>query len=145
VLQNHDDRHVADIPAHPMVRWLGSALVSTDEPIVIFHNPSCSKSRQALELLEERGVEPEVVKYKDHPLDRATIERIVALVPNDPADLVRAGDARKAGLDPADYVTAEAVTELLVEQGGLMERPVVLRGDRAVIGRPTEAVESLLD
>lgn len=119
--------------------------VSTDEPIVIFHNPSCSKSRQALALLQERGVEPEVVKYKDQPLDRATIERIVALVPNEPADLVRSGDARKAGLDPAAYTTAAEVTELLVEHGELMERPVVLRGDRAVIGRPTEAVESLLD
>jgi arsenate reductase len=120
-------------------------IVSTDDEIVIFHNPSCSKSKQALELLKERGVDPKVVKYKDHPLDRETIERIVELVPDEPAALVRAGDARKAGLDPADYTTAEAVTELLVEQGGLMERPVVMRGDRAVIGRPTEAVETLLD
>jgi arsenate reductase len=120
-------------------------MVSTDDDIVIFHNPSCSKSRQALDLLKERGVDPEVVRYKDHQLDRETIERIVELVPDEPAALVRAGDARKAGLDPADYTTAEAVVELLVEQGGLMERPVVLRGGRAVIGRPTEAIETLLD
>lgn len=119
--------------------------VSDDDQIVIFHNPSCSKSRQALALLKERGVEPEVVRYKDHPLDRATIERIVRLVPDDPATLVRAGDARKAGIDPAEHTTAEAVVDLLVEHGGLMERPVVLRGERGVIGRPTEAVETLLD
>lgn len=119
--------------------------MNDDQTFVIFHNPSCSKSRQALALLQDRGIEPEVVKYKDHPLDRATIERIVELVPDEPKALVRAGDARKAGLDPADYTTAEAVVDLLDEQGGLMERPVVLRGDRAVIGRPTEAVEALLD
>lgn len=119
--------------------------MSTDDAIVIFHNPSCSKSRQALELLKERGVEPEVVKYKDHPLDRATIERIVRLVPDDPSALVRAGDARKAGLDPRAYTTEDEVIELLVAHGGLMERPVVLHGDQAVIGRPTEAIESLLD
>jgi arsenate reductase len=119
--------------------------VSTDEPIVIFHNPSCSKSRQALALLQERGVDHEVVKYKEQPLDRSTIERIVELVPDEPKALVRAGDARKAGLDPAAYTTADEVVELLVEHGELMERPVVLRGDRAVIGRPTEAVADLLD
>ena len=119
--------------------------MSSDEQIVIFHNPSCSKSRQALALLQERGVEPEVVRYKDHPLDRATIERIVELVPDEPTALVRAGDARKAGIDPKAHTTAAEVVDLLVAHGGLMERPVVMRGDRAVIGRPTEAVETLLD
>jgi arsenate reductase len=119
--------------------------MSTDDTIVIYHNPSCSKSRQALDLLKERGVDAEVVKYKDHPLDRATIERIVRLVPDDPAALIRAGDARKAGLDPADYTTEDAVIELLVEHGELMERPVVVRGDRAEIGRPTDRITTLLD
>jgi arsenate reductase (glutaredoxin) len=115
------------------------------DEIVIYHNPSCSKSKQALELLRERGADPEVVQYKKHPLDRATIERIVDLVPDEPAALVRAGDARKAGLDPADYTSADEVVELLVEHGELMERPVVVRGDRAEIGRPTERIETLLD
>jgi arsenate reductase len=133
------------MPANLVPRWLRSAPVSDDDGLVIFHNPACSKSRQALDLLKQRGVEHEVVKYKDHPLDRTTIERIVRLVPNDPADLVRSGDARKAGLDPAAYTTEDEVVQLLVEHGELMERPVVLRGDRAVIGRPTEAVEQLLD
>lgn len=117
----------------------------SDDAVVIYHNPQCTKSRQALELLRERGVEPEIVKYKDHQLDRATIERIVELVPDPPSALVRSGDAKKAGLDPADYTTEAAVVDLLASQGGLMERPVVVKGDRAVIGRPTERVADLLD
>lgn len=117
----------------------------SDDAVVIYHNPQCTKSRQALELLRERGVEPEVVKYKERQLDRETIEQIVTMVPDPPEALVRSGDAKKAGLDPADYTTEAAVIDLLTSQGGLMERPVVVKGGRAVIGRPTERVADLLD
>lgn len=116
------------------------------EGVVIYHNPSCSKSRSALDILNERGVEPEVVNYKAHPLDRPTIERIVDLVPDPPSALVRRDQNFKAlGLDIADFQTAEAVVDLLTEHGILMERPVIVRGDRAVIGRPPEQVLELLD
>jgi len=116
------------------------------EEIVIYHNPSCSKSRSALDMLNKRGVTPLVVNYKAHPLDRATIERIVDLVPDPPAALVRRDQNFKAlDLDIADYQTTAAVVDLLTEHGILMERPVIVRGDRAVIGRPPENVNELLD
>lgn len=119
--------------------------MASDE-IVIYHNPSCSKSRAALEILRGRGVEPTVVNYKASPLDRATLEHIVALVPDPPATLVRRDqNFRALGLDIADYEGPEAVVDLLTEHGLLMERPVVVRGGRAVIGRPPEQVLTLLD
>lgn len=116
------------------------------DDIVIYHNPSCSKSRSALDILKERGEAPLVINYKAHPLDRATIERIVELVPGPPSALIRRDqNYKELGLDIADFQTPAAVVDLLAEHGILMERPVIVRGDRAVIGRPPENVLELLD
>ena len=116
------------------------------DDLVIYHNPSCGKSRSALDILNERGETPLVINYKAHPLDRDTIERIVDLVPDPPAALVRRDqNFKELGLDIADFQTPEAVIDLLTEHGILMERPVIVRGDRAVIGRPPESVLELLD
>lgn len=113
--------------------------------LVIFHNPSCSKSRGALAILEERGVDHDVVLYKQDPPDRATLERIVAAVDAPPADLVRRDPAfKEAGLTPADVETADQVVDVLLAHPELLQRPVVLKGDRAVIGRPPEDIEALL-
>ena len=115
------------------------------DDIVIYHNPSCSKSRGALDILSERD-DVEIVNYKAHPLDRATIERIVDLVEDPPSVLVRKDqNFKELGLDPDDYQTRDQVVDLLAEHGILMERPVIIRGDRAVIGRPPERVNELLD
>lgn len=107
----------------------------------VYHNPACGKSRGALEILRERGVECEVVEYLKQPPDRTTLERILALLAGPPADLVRK-DKRftELGLDAADYVTREQTIELLLRHPELMERPVVIRGQRAVIARPSERV-----
>jgi arsenate reductase len=116
------------------------------DEILVFHNPSCSKSRGALEILRDRGVEADVVEYLKAPPDRATLERIVDAVPDPPAELVRK-DKRfeELGLDADDYVDREAVITLLSEHPELMQRPVVFKGDRAVIGRPSDKVLELLD
>lgn len=113
--------------------------------LLLLHNPQCSKSRQALALLQERGAEPEVVKYLETPPDRATLELIVSQL-DDPSRLVRRdGHFKELGLNAADYTTPEAVVELLLEHPRLMERPVAIRGDRAVLGRPPEDVLALLE
>lgn len=116
------------------------------EKLLVFHNPSCSKSRGVLEILSDRGVSTDVVEYLKAPPDRATVERIVASIPNPPADLVRK-DKRfeELGLSADDYVTAAQVVDVLLEHPELMERPVIFRGDRAVIARPSERVLELLD
>lgn len=114
------------------------------ERVTIYHNPVCGKSRGALEILRQRGVEAEVIEYLQQPLDRAGLERVLALLPDEPAALVRK-DKRFAalGLDAAAYTTREAVVALLLEHPELMERPVVIRGQRAVIARPSEKVLDL--
>jgi len=111
----------------------------------VFHNPQCSKSRGALQILADRGVSVDVVEYLNTPPERATIERIVDAIPDDPAALVR-HDQRFAelGLDPDGYTGREAVVSLLLEHPELMERPVVFVGERAVIARPSEKVLELL-
>lgn len=99
-----------------------------------------------MELLRERGVEFDVVNYLEVPPDRATLQRLVRLV-GDPMSCVRSGDAAFAstGLNPAAPLDAEGVVELLCTRPELMQRPIVVRGDRAVIARPSEKVLSLLD
>jgi len=115
------------------------------DPVVVFHNPRCSKSRGALQILDERGVDAEVVEYLAAPPDRATLERILGAIPDPPASLVR-HDARfkELELDPGDYETSDAVVALLLEHPELMERPVVFVGERAVIARPSEKVLDLI-
>ena len=111
----------------------------------IFHNPRCSKSRQAMEAIEGAGAEAEVVKYLDAPPDRATLESIIAKLEDDVGDLVPIGDAKKRGIGLPDVLDEESVIGVLLEYPDLMERPVLVKGDRAIIGRPTERVQPFLD
>ena len=116
------------------------------ERVTVYHNPSCGKSRGALEILAERGVACDVVEYLQTPLDRAAYERFLALLAGPPADLVRKDKRfKELGLDPGHYVTREQVVALLLAHPELMERPVVIRGERAVIARPSERVLELFD
>jgi arsenate reductase len=118
----------------------------SDETMRVYHNPVCSKSRGALEILGERGVDLDVIEYLKVPPARAELERIVDAIPDPPAALVRK-DKRfgDLGLAADDYQTKAEVVALLLEHPELMERPVVFRGDRAVIARPSEKVLELLD
>lgn len=114
--------------------------------ILVYHNPVCSKSRGALEILADQGVDMDVVEYLKAPPDRSELERIVDSIDGTPADLVRKDKRfKELGLDGGDYVERDAVVGLLLEHPELMERPVVFRGARAVIARPSERVLELLD
>jgi arsenate reductase len=116
------------------------------ERVTVYHNPSCGKSRGALDILRERDVGCDVVEYLKTPPDRAAYERFLSLLAGPPADLVRK-DKRfvELGLDAKDYVTREQVVRLLLAHPELMERPVVIRGERAVIARPSERVLELFE
>lgn len=112
--------------------------------VVIWHNPGCSKSRGALELLAEHGVEAHVVRYLDEPPDRAALEEILRrLGTDDPRAITRTGEApyRELGLATADR---EALLDALVAHPVLVERPIVVVDDRAVVARPPERVLKLL-
>ena len=116
------------------------------ERVTVYHNPGCGKSRGALDILAERGVACDVIEYLKTPLDRATYERFLSLLAGPPADLVRKDKRfKELGLAAADYVTREQVVTVLLAHPELMERPVVIRGARAVIARPSERVSEILD
>ena len=111
----------------------------------IYHNPRCSKSRQTLALLEENGVTPQVVLYLDTPPDAAALKALLGKLGIEARALLRKGEeAYKAegladtGLDDDMLVAA------MVAHPKLIERPIVVKGDRAVLGRPPENVMELL-
>jgi len=96
-------------------------------------------------LLRAQGVEFDTVEYLKTPLNRTALERIVAMLDTPPAELVRKDRRFEAlQLRPADYVSAEDVVALLLKYPELMQRPVVVKGDKAVIARPPERMLPLL-
>lgn len=113
--------------------------------VTVWHNPRCSKSRGALALLEERGAEITVRRYLDDPPSREELEELLdKLGTGDPRELVRTGEKayREEGLRDADR---GGLLDAMATHPILIERPVVIRGDRAVIGRPPERALELLD
>jgi arsenate reductase (glutaredoxin) len=112
--------------------------------ITIWHNPRCSKSRQTLELLQEKGVTPTVREYLKQPPSKSEVETLIDMI-GDPVELIRDGEPefkalkkKKADLSRADIVKAIAAHPVL------LQRPIVVSGKRAAIGRPPEAVLALL-
>ena len=96
--------------------------------------------------MRDRNVEFDVIEYLKQPVSREDLTRFLDLLPNEPADLVRKDKNFKAlNLNAADYVSREAVIDLLLEHPVLMQRPIIIRGERAVIARPSEKVLNLLD
>lgn len=113
----------------------------------IYHNPRCSKSREAMGVLGEHDVNLHVVNYLDEPLSRDELTHLIGILDDDPADLVRTGDQRfkELGIDRATLTSTEAVIDLLVSEPALMQRPVVVSDGRAVIARPVaERITDLL-
>lgn len=113
--------------------------------LTIYHNPSCSKSRGALEILQNHGAEFETIEYLKTPLAQDTLQSILDMLPNEPVELVR-NDKRfkELGLNRSDCQSGPAVVALLTAHPELMERPVVVKDGKAVIARPSEKVEELL-
>jgi arsenate reductase len=111
----------------------------------VWFNPSCSKCRGARDLLAEEGVDASYVEYlKDTP-SRGELERVLALLGfEDPRQMMRTGESVYDELGLASVDDRGALLDAMVEHPILIERPIVIRGDRAVIGRPPERVEELL-
>jgi arsenate reductase len=113
--------------------------------VTIYHNPRCSKSRQALALLNERGLEVEIVEYLKSPPDAATLAGLLDGLGLDPRQLMRKQEAAYAELaldDPA--LDRAALIAAMVENPILIERPIVVAGARVALGRPPEAVLEIL-
>jgi arsenate reductase (glutaredoxin) len=114
------------------------------DDVTIFHNPKCSKSRGTLALLRERGVEPRIVEYLKTPPTADELRAIVAKLDMRPDQLVRKGEEIYAKQYGGRPLTGDEWIAAMVDDPILIERPIVVRGDRAVIGRPPENVLRLL-
>ena len=114
-------------------------------PAKIYHNPRCSKSRQTLQLLRDRDVEVEIVEYLKTPPDEAALRHLLHMLNLSPRDLMRKQEKeyKELGLDNPD-LDGDNLIKALVEHPRLMERPIVVKGGAAVIGRPPENVLRLL-
>lgn len=113
------------------------------DDVVIWHNPRCSKSRQTLALLKENGVEPTVVEYLKTPPDAGEIKRVRGLLGLETRAMMRTKEAvyKELGLKEADDA---ALVDAMAENPILIERPVVIKGDKAALGRPPEATLDIL-
>ncbi len=113
--------------------------------VTIYHNPRCSKSRATLALLEERGIEPRIVRYLDTPPKADELREILGALGMAPRALLRKGEAEYRELDLGrDSLSDDALIEAMATHPKLIERPIVVTGGRARIGRPPEAVLEIL-
>jgi arsenate reductase len=111
--------------------------------VTIYHNPRCAKSRQTLELLRGRGIEPTIIEYLKTPPSAAELKKLLAMLGLKPRQLLRAKEAREAGI-AADGLGEAALIDAMVKHPSVIERPIVVNGGKAALGRPPEAVTTIL-
>ena len=115
--------------------------------VKIYHNPRCSKSRQTLSILQERGQQPQIIEYLLHPPSKAQLKKLLSLLGLQPRDLIRKKEPeyKQNHLDDPS-LSDEQLIEAMIEHPKLIERPIVVCGDKAALGRPPEnALEILSD
>lgn len=114
------------------------------DDVIIYHNPRCSKSRQTLALIEERGLTPQVVLYLDATPNPKTLKQIITKLGIKARDLLRKSEAEYKELNLSDNsISDDDIIAAMVAHPKLIERPIVVKGSRAVIGRPPESINTL--
>lgn len=113
--------------------------------VTVYHNPRCSKSRAAMEYLEENGIEAEVVKYMDSPPDADGLKELLAMLGMTPRELMRKHEKvfKEAGLDDPTFTDDELI-EAMTQCPSLIERPIIVNNGKAVLARPPETVQDIL-
>lgn len=112
--------------------------------MIIYHNPRCRKSRETLNLIQEKGVEPEIVEYLKNPPTKAELRGILKKLNLTAMEIVRKGEAIYKENYKGKDLNEEDLLTMLVENPKLIERPIVIEGDKAVLGRPPENVLEIL-
>lgn len=113
--------------------------------LTLYHNPRCSKSRGALELLEARGLPPTVVRYLETPLSAAQLRDLLARLNLSARQLLRSGEDEYKALNLGDSSLSEAqLIDAMAANPKLIERPILVAGNKAVIGRPPEKILEIL-
>lgn len=114
------------------------------QQLTIWHNPRCSKSREALKLIEEKGLEPEIFKYLDEQPNKEEITKLLDMLGIKPRELMRTKEALYKELDLKNENDDEKLIDAMAEHPKLIERPIVIKDGKAVIGRPPSLVTELL-
>jgi len=112
--------------------------------IQILHNPRCAKSRAGLKFLQDRGIEPEIIKYLNNPPSAEEFKEILRKMGAKPADVLRKNEAIYKEKFKGKEFTDDEWIEIMVNNPKLIERPIVINGDKAVLGRPAEKIEEVL-
>lgn len=111
--------------------------------VTIYHNPRCTKSRLTLEMLREKGIEPTIVEYLDTPPSKAVLKDILAKLGMTAAQVIRKKEAGEESIDVAN-LSEDALIDAMNTHPRTIERPIVVNGDKAAIGRPPENVLEIL-
>ena len=109
----------------------------------IYHNPRCSKSRQGVQLIKDAGIEPEIIEYLKHPLSEEDLKEIISLLGIRPIELVRKNEAIWKENYKGKELSDAQVIEAMASHPKLIERPIVIKNGKAVIGRPPENIQQL--
>ncbi len=111
----------------------------------IYHNPKCSKSRQTLGMLEEKGIEPDIIEYLKTPPDAATLDGLLTKLGREPRELMRKKEApyKELGLDD-EGLSRDTLIKAMIENPILIERPIVVKDGQVRVGRPPEDVLEIL-
>jgi arsenate reductase (glutaredoxin) len=112
--------------------------------VIIYHNPRCSKSRQTLALIHERGIEPKIVEYLKQPPSAAELKRIIAMLGIPAHALLRSNEPEYRALGLSADSSEARLVEAMSAQPRLIQRPIVIVGEQARIGRPPEQVAEIL-
>ncbi len=112
--------------------------------ITIWHNPKCSKSREALSILDESGSEKEIVKYLETNPDKQTIQNLLKMLGITPRELMRTKEDIYKELKLKDEMDDKKLIEAMAQNPKLIERPVLIKNGKAIIGRPTSIIEEFL-
>lgn len=113
--------------------------------VTIYHNPRCSKSRQTLALIQEKGIKPEIIEYLNQPPSKSQIKNILALLDMQPRDLIRKKEPEylENRLDDPG-LSKDQLIDAMIKYPKIIERPIVLNGEKAALGRPPENVLEIL-
>ncbi|MFL0801904.1 MAG: arsenate reductase (glutaredoxin) [Agarilytica sp.] len=114
------------------------------QDVTIYHNPRCSKSRQTLGLIEEKGIKPEIVLYLDTPPSESEISDILGKLDISARELMRKNEDAYKALGLKDEESEDKLIQAMHQNPKLIERPIVVKGKKAVLGRPPENVDSIL-
>ncbi len=111
--------------------------------VTIYHNPRCTKSRETLALLEKKGVKPTIIEYLKTPPTAAELKKLLAMMGKSPREAIRKGEAPYKDLGLAEANDAQLI-KAMAENPILIERPIVVKGSKAALGRPPESVLAIL-